>query len=123
VSAIARRFERATGRLLLNNDAKDRALVDQWREANRTFLRTFDRVRRIAETGTSHEARPTRDLNAAEEQVLRPLHSLQAIYETEIATRRAEQSAADTQALVGTKRAGHTLRTLLVTRSSERRRR
>jgi diguanylate cyclase (GGDEF)-like protein len=100
VSVIARRFERATGRLLLNNDAKDRALVDQWREANRTFLRTFDRVRRIAETGTSHEARPTRDLNAAEEQVLGPLQSLQAIYETEIATRRAEQSAADTQALV-----------------------
>ena len=99
VSATQRGFDDATSRLL-HNDAKDRALVEQSRDANLAFLRAFRRVRRIAGAGSSQEAKAIRELNGAEDQVLRPLDSLQTIYETEVGTRRAEQSAADTQAFV-----------------------
>ncbi|PWU21583.1 MAG: hypothetical protein C5B48_11115 [Candidatus Rokuibacteriota bacterium] len=99
VSANSRSFDSVTGRLVQNN-VHDRALVEQSRDANVSFLQTFNRARRIAGRSASSEARAIRQLNGAENQVLKPLDSLQSVYEAEIGTRRAEQSTADTQAFV-----------------------
>src|SRR5690242_15444706 len=99
VSANSRSFDDGT-QGLLKSDAHDRALVEQSRDANLAFLHAFNRARRVAGRGTASEARAIQQLNGAEDQVLRPLDSLQAIYEADIGTSRAEQSSADTQAFI-----------------------
>jgi len=99
VSANSRGFDDATRRLL-QNDPHDRALAQQSRDANLAFLRVFRQARRVAGRDVRSEARAIDQLNGAEDQVLRPLDSLQSIYEAEVGTRRAEQSSADTQAFI-----------------------
>jgi diguanylate cyclase (GGDEF)-like protein len=99
VSNSFRGFDTATSRLGLD-DPTERALVEQSRRANRLFLDVFNRSRHLAGRGTASEERAVHGLNGAEDGVLRPLDSLKGVYETEIGTRQAEQSAADTQAFL-----------------------
>jgi diguanylate cyclase (GGDEF)-like protein len=94
-----RGFNSATS-TLGNTDAKERVLVERSRAGNGVMLATFRRIRHVAGRGTAQQAPAAQRLNSAEDDVLRPLDSLQAIYQTEVGTRRAEQASADAQAFL-----------------------
>jgi diguanylate cyclase (GGDEF)-like protein len=94
-----RGFNSTTSRLGIS-DPKERALVERSKAANGAMLRTFRRIRHFAGLGNARETAATLQLNGTEDKVLRPLGSLQAIYQTEVGTRRAEQASADVQAFL-----------------------
>jgi diguanylate cyclase (GGDEF)-like protein len=94
-----RGFNSTTARLG-NTDPKERALVERSRAGNGVMLATFRSIRHVAGSGTAQQAAATQRLNSDEDEVLRPLDSLQAIYQTEVGTRRAEQASANAQAFL-----------------------
>jgi diguanylate cyclase (GGDEF)-like protein len=94
-----RGFNSATSRLG-NGDQKERSLVERSKAANGVMLRTFRRIRHVAGGSAAREDAATQQLNSVEDEVLRPLDSLQAIYQIEVETRRAAQASADTQAFL-----------------------
>jgi diguanylate cyclase (GGDEF)-like protein len=83
-----------------DDQPREGARVKGSQAANRAFLAVFRRIRHLAGRRFLEEAAAISQLNGAEEAVLRPLEALQASYETEVRTRRAEKAGADVQALV-----------------------
>jgi diguanylate cyclase (GGDEF)-like protein len=99
VALNQRGFEESTGALKADR-ASEGTLLQLAVDANRAFVKTFERRRGLAGGGSQAELSVVVQLNAAEAGVLAPLDALEANSQDEVLQRQAAARTADIQALI-----------------------